>query len=75
MIALETIANRLGIAEPWVETRGAHWLNPGSLSVRDLAAAMNAIGARFITIAAYQLPGSEGFRLEYHWDIEGRLLG
>ncbi|MGB0066014.1 MAG: NADH-quinone oxidoreductase subunit C, partial [Terracidiphilus sp.] len=32
-------------------------------------------GARFITITAYQLPGTEGFRLEYHWDLEGRLLG
>ena len=36
---------------------------------------MNAAGARFITITAYQLPGDEGFRLEYHWDLEGRLLG
>ena len=36
---------------------------------------MNAVGARFITITAYQLPGAEGIRLEYHWDLEGRLLG
>jgi NADH:ubiquinone oxidoreductase subunit C len=43
--------------------------------VRDVANAMNALGARFITITAYQLPGAEGFRLEYHWDLEGRLLG
>ena len=35
---------------------------------------MNAVGARFVTITAYQLPGT-GFRLEYHWDLEGRLLG
>ena len=75
MIALETISTRLGIAESWVESRGTNWLNPGSLSVRDIAATMNAIGARFVTITAYQLPGAEGFRLEYHWDLEGRLLG
>jgi NADH:ubiquinone oxidoreductase subunit C len=36
---------------------------------------MNEAHARFVTITAYQLPGAEGFRLEYHWDLEGRLLG
>jgi len=44
-------------------------------SVRDVANAMNALGARFITITAYQLPKDEGFRLEYHWDLDGQLLG
>jgi NADH:ubiquinone oxidoreductase subunit C len=75
MIALETIREKLGTAETWVESRGAHWLNPGALSVRELAGAMNAVGARFVTITAYQLPGNEGFRLEYHWDADGQLLG
>ena len=36
---------------------------------------MNAVQARFVTITAYQLPKDEGFRLEYHWDLAGRLLG
>ena len=75
MIALEIISEKLGVAEQWNESRGTHWLNPGSLSVRQVAAAMNEVRARFITITAYQLPGNEGFRLEYHWDLEGRLLG
>ena len=75
MIALETIPEKLGIAEQWTESRGTHWLNPGSLSVRKVAAVMNEVRARFITITAYQLPGNEGFRLEYHWDLDGRLLG
>ena len=43
--------------------------------MRELAKAMNEIHARFITITAYQLPKDEGFRLEYHWDLDGRLLG
>jgi len=43
--------------------------------VRQLATAMNALHARFITITAYQLPKDEGFRLEYHWDLDGQLLG
>jgi len=43
--------------------------------VRELAKQMNALNARFVTITAYQLPGDEGFRLEYHWDLDGQLLG
>jgi len=45
------------------------------LNVRDLAKTMNALHARFVTITAYQLPGEEGLRLEYHWDLDGQLLG
>jgi len=75
MTSLETLREKLGVGEPWVESRGTHWLNPGTLSVRALAQAMNEARARFVTITAYQLPGVEGFRLEYHWDLEGRLLG
>jgi len=75
MIDLDQIRQTLGVTEPWVESCGTHWLSPGSVTVRELAVLMNATGARFITITAYQLPGAEGFRLEYHWDLEGRLLG
>jgi hypothetical protein len=75
MTSLETLRGKLGIAEPWVEQGGVHWLNPGELTVRALAVAMNDAGARFITITAYQLPGTEGIRLEYHWDLDGQLLG
>ena len=75
MIALESLREKLGVAEPWVESRGTHWLNPGAASVRDVTLAMNAAGARFVTITAYELPGDTGFRLEYHWDLQGCLLG
>lgn len=75
MIALEQIRQTLGVTEPWVESRGTYWLNPGTVSVRELAVMMNAAGARFVTITAYELPGTPGFRLEYHWDLEGCLLG
>jgi NADH:ubiquinone oxidoreductase subunit C len=75
MTQLESIQEKLGISEPWVERGGAHWLTPGEKSVREVAQAMNAVHARFITITAYQLSGDEGFRLEYHWDLDGQLLG
>ena len=75
MTLLESIPEQLGTTEPWVEKGGVHWLTAGAMTVRDLAKAMNALHARFITITAYQLPKDEGFRLEYHWDLDGQLLG
>jgi hypothetical protein len=75
MNLLESIPEQLGTTEPWVEKGGVHWLAPGALSVRELAKAMNAAHARFVTITAYQLPGEGGLRLEYHWDLDGQLLG
>jgi NADH:ubiquinone oxidoreductase subunit C len=75
MTSLESIPETLGIHEPWVEKGGVHWLEPGKLTVRELAKAMNAIHARFVTITAYELPKDEGLRLEYHWDLDGQLLG
>jgi hypothetical protein len=71
----EAISERLGTTEPWIEKGGVLWLTPASINVRDLAAAMNGLHARFVTITAYQLPKAEGFRLEYHWDLDGQLLG
>ena len=74
----ETLVNlspREPLKEPWVERGGAYWLDTPDLNVREVARAMNAVGARFVTITAYQLPGNEGMRLEYHWDLGGRLLG
>jgi hypothetical protein len=61
--------------EPWVENAGVYWFTYDGLGVRELAKAMKAIQARFVTITAYELPKNEGFRLEYHWDVAGRLLG
>ncbi|MGA2166576.1 MAG: NADH-quinone oxidoreductase subunit C [Terracidiphilus sp.] len=75
MNLLESVPEQLGSTEPWVEKGGVHWLTPGAMTVRELAQAMNALHARFITITAYQLPKDEGFRLEYHWDLDGQLLG
>jgi len=75
MTLLESIPEKLGITAPMVDKGGVHWLEPGAMTVRELSAAMNAVKARFITITAYQLPKDEGFRLEYHWDLDGQLLG
>jgi len=75
MSSLETIQRKLGISVSFVEMGGVHWLALDAAKVRELAQAMNEVHARFITITAYQLPKDEGFRLEYHWDLNGQLLG
>jgi NADH:ubiquinone oxidoreductase subunit C len=72
---LEGLPEALAVNETWTESGGVHWYTRSDLNVREVARAMNAVGARFITITAYQLPGDEGLRLEYHWDIDGELLG
>jgi hypothetical protein len=75
MSTVETIPEVLATSEPYVEKNGVYWFNHDGLNVRELAGAMNALQARFVTITAYQLPKDEGFRLDYHWDLCGRLLG
>lgn len=75
MSAVETIPAQASNEEVWTESSGVRWYNGEHLNLRDVAAAMNAVGGRFVTITAHQLPGAQGFRLEYHWDVEGRLLG
>ncbi len=75
MTQLKAISEKLGIENPWVDKGGVQWLEPGTVSLRELARAMNELQARFITITAYQLPKVEGLKLEYHWDMNGQLLG
>ncbi len=72
---LDTLPQKLGSTETWVEKGGVRCLSPGILTVRELCMEMNACHARFVTITAYQLPKEEGMRLEYHWDLAGTLLG
>jgi len=59
----------------YLERGGVFWYSDTGLNVREVARAMNAVNARFITITTYELPGDGGFRLEYHWDLMGHLLG
>jgi NADH:ubiquinone oxidoreductase subunit C len=75
MISLDSISEKLGSKEAFVDKGGVHWLTLNGMSVRELAKTMNELHARFITITAYQLPKEEGFRLEYHWDLDGQLMG
>ena len=73
--AVEIIPEMPASSEPYEEKGGTYWFSYDGLTVRELVKAMNAVQARFVTITAYELPKDEGFRLEYHWDLAGRLLG
>jgi NADH:ubiquinone oxidoreductase subunit C len=75
MIALESLQHKLSLSTPLEQRSETCWIDPGTKSVRELTAAMSAMGARFITITAYQLPKEGGMRLEYHWDLQSQLLG
>lgn len=75
MSTVELLPVLPGMDESWTEAAGVRWFSDESLSVRAVAAAMNALSARFVTITAHQLPGARSMRLEYHWDIAGHLLG
>jgi NADH:ubiquinone oxidoreductase subunit C len=75
MSTVATIPKAVGATGAYVEKAGVYWYSSEDLNVRELARAMNSVGARFVTITAYQLPKDEGFRLEYHWDVVGLLLG
>jgi len=75
MNLVESLMENTASEDLWTEKGGASWMKCEGLKVREVAQAMNSLGARFVTITAHQLPGTEGFRLEYHWDRNGRLLG
>jgi NADH:ubiquinone oxidoreductase subunit C len=77
MSTLETTPDTISDTErgAFTEKGGVFWYSDSSLNVRNVARAMNDVGARFITITTYELPANGGLRLEYHWDLMGRLLG
>ena len=75
MTSLESISEQLGLKEPWTQKGRAHWIVCGSKDTRALTEKMLASHARFITITAFELPDDEGIRMDYHWDLDGELLG
>lgn len=75
MTPLETIAGQLGLKEPWTRKGRAHWIVCEDKNTRAMTETMLANHARFITITAFELPNDEGIRLDYHWDLDGELLG
>jgi hypothetical protein len=75
MNVVAEIVRSLDIGDTWVDTSGVTWFATGNLDPRQLAQFLGRIGARLITITAYELPGDGGYCLEYLWDFDGQMLG
>jgi Ni,Fe-hydrogenase III component G len=72
---LERISADLATVDAWSFRGGVHWLLTDASRIRDVAAIMNRLHARFVTITATELRGSGCFLLEYLWDLDGMLIG
>ena len=70
----ERIPETFDFGGTWEEKSGSWWLVPEAAGPRDVARAMLARGARFITITATELPDQGGIRMDYHWDLDGTVL-
>lgn len=75
MKAIDPLIERLEVGDVAADMSGVKWFAAGDLDPRQLAQSLRQQGARFVTITAYELPGAEGFCLEYLWDLNGQLLG
>ena len=73
VFSLDALAERLGAETGWSEAGGARWLDVAPAKLRALTQAMNEVQARLVTITASEL--ADGLRLDYHWDLDGQLLG
>lgn len=75
MTANNPLAELLAGSNPADGATGVQWFPTDGLDLRYLADSLQRQGARFITITASELPGDQGFRLEYLWDLDGKALG
>jgi hypothetical protein len=73
MIA-EDLREAIALGGAWEEMGGSYWTAPASASPREMARTVLDRGGRFITITATELPGHGGIRLDYHWDLEGKVF-
>lgn len=69
----DAILARLAVAGPWDERGDGRWVEAPGLDVRAMARLMLATEARWVTLTVSPAP-DDGFRLLYHWDLDGSLL-
>ena len=71
---VDDIAKTLAPAAALEPQAGTLWLKPAVVDVRQMATLMMSDGARLISIVAQQIPEQADIRLDYHWDLDGKLL-
>lgn len=67
----DTILRELGVQALWQVRGGSHWVEAPGLDTRASARLLRHAEARLVTMTA--MPRPEGFRLIYHWDLDGEL--
>jgi hypothetical protein len=70
----EDLRESIAMGGTWEERGGSYWTTPESASPRAMAGTVLAHGGRFITITATQLPDDGAIRMDYHWDLEGKVF-
>ena len=69
----DVILKQLVVPVAWKVRGDGLWVEAPDLDVRAMARLMREVEARWVTLTASPAPGG-GFRMLYHWDLEGRLL-
>jgi hypothetical protein len=74
MTAVLTMLDVLDIDGDWVQKGGSWWLAPENATPREIARSVLRQRGRFISITVTELPEHAGMRMDYHWDIDGKLV-
>ena len=69
----DAILEELAVAGPWDVRGDGRWVEAPGLDVRAMARLMLDIEARWETLTVTPAP-DDGFRLLFHWDLDGSLL-
>jgi NADH:ubiquinone oxidoreductase subunit C len=68
----ETILSGLTAGSGWERRRDGRWAEVDGLDPRAMTRLLSKAEARWVTLTV--IPAGEGFRLIYHWDLDGELL-
>ncbi len=68
----DAVREQLGLQAAWQTRRDGRWIEAPDLDVRAMTRLLRSVEARWVTLTV--TPSGGGFRLIYHWDLDGQLL-
>jgi hypothetical protein len=68
----ETILSGLATGSGWERRHDGRWAEVDGLDPRAMTRLLSKAEARWVTLTV--IPAGQGFRLIYHWDLDGELL-
>lgn len=69
----DTILTELGVQAPWERRRDGLWVETPEFDARAMTRLLRSLEARWVTLTVTPVPDG-GFRIIYHWDLDGELL-